>query len=151
MYKGHVKDNELPIKPGDKITIKKGTEVHSYRPDRGKFTAGKTYKVTVDHIISGRTVTIAGRHKGDDQWRPEQQAEELAAWSRSLGAEYNKYYEYNTTMDDFPGLMAVAEERPAYFGNGRILVVHLSNPEVRWAGSSGYWTSVDINDVPEAQ
>lgn len=25
-----------------------------------------------------------------------------------------------------------------------------SNPTVRWPGSGGYWSSVDINDIPEA-
>jgi hypothetical protein len=57
---GYYSDEELPIKPGMVVTIKKGTIVKTY--GRDPKPAGKTYKVKVDHILNGCT-----RHLGESQ------------------------------------------------------------------------------------
>jgi hypothetical protein len=82
-FEGYIPDHELPIKRGDTVTIPKGTLVKNVRT--GVTIAGRTYKVKVDHFISGMT---------HDQVK-------------------------------IP-------------------------PKVCWAGSGGYWSEVDINDIPEA-
>jgi hypothetical protein len=84
----------LPIKNGDVVTIRKGTLVWH----RGeKNPAGRTFKVKVDHILSGVTLTDGDR-------------------------AYN--------------------ERHGRSGSD-------VNPRVVWAGSGGYWSEADINDIPE--
>lgn len=38
------------------------------------------------------------------------------------------------------------------YGNSfRQEVIPMRNPLVRWAGPSGYWSEVDLNNIPEAQ
>jgi len=44
--------NELPIKKGDIVIIKKGT-IYSTTRSIGYHIAGKNYKVKVDHLIHG--------------------------------------------------------------------------------------------------
>ena len=51
-FLGFVPKEDLPVKAGDTITILRGTRVvcHRLKIDR---RAGRTYKVVVDHILSG--------------------------------------------------------------------------------------------------
>lgn len=89
-FVGCYDDDELPIKPGDMVTIKKGTLVRSLH--HGNKPAGRTYKVKVDHILNG--TTTRRNHRGEE--------------------------------------------------------FICTNPSIRWAGTGGYWSTVDINDIPEA-
>lgn len=84
-YIGYHEDKEIPVKAGDSVTIRKGVEIRTTSPGARTKIAGRTYKITVHHILNGCT------HLGEV----------------------------------------------------------LSNPSVRWAGSGGYWSDVDINDIPE--
>jgi hypothetical protein len=58
-FVGFHEDDQLPIKKGHVVTIKKGTVIHSMHPDPAKKrrVAGRTYKVTVDHVLNGRSST----------------------------------------------------------------------------------------------
>ena len=89
-YPGYVdkKENPYPFKKGDIVTIPKGTYIRT-TGGRPNGPAGKTYKVKVDHFISG------------------------------------------TQFEDSYGYC-------------------IENPEMRWAGTGGYWHGVDINDILEA-
>jgi len=48
---GYIPRDELPIKQGDRVTIKKGTLVRNV--NKGTAPAGRNYKVTIHHFISG--------------------------------------------------------------------------------------------------
>ena len=107
-FEGYHEDHDLPIRRGDTVTILKGTTIQTTMPSKDRTgrtgyyvtkTAGRTYKVKVDHILNGMTFT-----------------EEFVR-NRGNG------------------------EKPG----------HKQNPSVRWPGTGGYWFSVDINDIPEAQ
>lgn len=50
-YVGYVDPKDLPIKAGDWVVIKKGIWVRTLCKERK--TAGKTYKVRVNHILPG--------------------------------------------------------------------------------------------------
>jgi hypothetical protein len=93
-FEGYVE--KLPICSGDKITIKKGTMVRCNGETK---PAGKTYKVTVHHVLNG--------------YKPD--AAEIAYQER----------------------------------HGNTVVGW--NPKAVWPGSGGYWSEVDMNDIPEAQ
>lgn len=91
-YLGFHYDDDLTIKPGMTVTIRKGTMVEC----RGEVKpAGRTYKVVVNHILNGQNLYIEGSA-------------------------------FRTT------------------------VTPIKAPTVRWAGTGGYWSAVDINDIPEA-
>jgi hypothetical protein len=90
-FMGGCDEKSLPIKKGMVVTIKKGTMIHTIGKEPRP--AGRTYKVTVNHVTSGYTQHRA--HHGD--------------------------------------------------------IVPSQNPTIVWPGTGGYWTSADINDIPEAQ
>lgn len=48
----HADLNSLPVKKGDIVLIKKGTRYHSMK-DGEYHTAGKSYKVKVNHVLHG--------------------------------------------------------------------------------------------------
>lgn len=50
-FPGYHKDEHLPIKPGQTVTIRKGVEVKTVGKDPKP--AGKTYRVKVHHLLSG--------------------------------------------------------------------------------------------------
>lgn len=52
-YEGYHEDQYLPIRPGETVTIPKGTSIRSTNPSRKTSTAGRTYKVRVDHVLCG--------------------------------------------------------------------------------------------------
>lgn len=99
-FEGYYRDDELPLKDGDIVTILKGTRIKTTMPraeDKVRY-AKRTYKVRINHLLNGTTITIQNRGRDFDL---------------PLGP--------------------------------------LTNPSVRWGGTGGYWFSVDINDIPEAQ
>jgi hypothetical protein len=51
-YEGYWDIEKLPIKAGDIVLIRKGTRYHSMR-DGEYHTAGKSYTVTVNHVLCG--------------------------------------------------------------------------------------------------
>jgi len=58
-FEGFHEESTLPVRRGDLITIKKGTTIHTTMPrieDRTRI-AGRTYKVRIDHILNGITIT----------------------------------------------------------------------------------------------
>ncbi len=57
---------------------------------------------------------------------------------------------YKVKVDHILNGMTFTEEFVRNRGNGET-AGHKQNPSVRWPGTGGYWFSVDINDIPEAQ
>lgn len=137
----------LPVAPKMRVRIKKGTQLRSTHPQRhGTFEAGRTYTVTVHHVLPGQTYTVGSVY--DDgravlngtHWR------DLYHLCQSLGIDYP----YGSVKNDEcllselrkTGLLEVVEK-----GHHQSLRLHTQNPKVRWAGSGGYWVEADINDV----
>jgi hypothetical protein len=61
-FEGYHDEHDLPVKAGDTVTIVKGTLIRTTMPVPGKKAyqakiAGRTYKVKVDHILNGMTIT----------------------------------------------------------------------------------------------
>lgn len=52
---GYHSIEELPIKAGDRVRIKKGTPILNcfYKGRPREYEAGKTYVITVDHVMTG--------------------------------------------------------------------------------------------------
>lgn len=55
LFEGYKEDENLPIRKGQIVTIKKGTVIRTMHPDPAKKTkiAGRTYKVKVHHVLNG--------------------------------------------------------------------------------------------------
>jgi len=65
-FTGYVPNDQLPVKKGDVVTIRKGVTVHTTRPAKNRkgyvrHTAGRTYKIVVDHVLNGT-------HHIEDEW-----------------------------------------------------------------------------------
>ncbi len=123
-YEGYYTDSELPIKPGTKVRLKKGTMLNSMHPSKdGPYECGRTMTIEIDHVLNGISKPAymllyeRNRHGAD---------------SPLLGNidwdEVGRTYHENT-----------AESYKKMFP--------VQNPRVVWAGAGGYWVEADINDV----
>lgn len=59
-YVGYHEKEDLPIKPGDRVRIKRGVVVK--RTFHGSAPAGRTYVVIVHHLLSGSTDSWSQKH-----------------------------------------------------------------------------------------
>lgn len=66
-FEGYHAPETLPVKRGDTVTIKKGTVIKTTmpRPEDKTKIAGRTYKVQVDHVLPGRTITELTCRRGE--------------------------------------------------------------------------------------
>jgi hypothetical protein len=57
---GYHEPSSLPVRAGDIVTIPRGTKIRTTRPGAANKvkTAGRTYRVKVDHVLTGRTVSV---------------------------------------------------------------------------------------------
>jgi len=60
IYKGYNNPKDLPVQPGDMVTIPKGTVVRMTAPHKRKRVAKKTYQIKVDHILPGSNTCLVG-------------------------------------------------------------------------------------------
>jgi hypothetical protein len=67
-FVGYHEDHELPVKRGDTVTILKGTKIKTTcpRPEDKHKVAKRTYKIKVDHILNGTTITQLNRGRDFD-------------------------------------------------------------------------------------
>jgi hypothetical protein len=65
-YIGYHEDHELPLKDGDVVTILKGTPIKTTHPTKKARVAGRTYKVKINHILNGTTITVLNRNRGEE-------------------------------------------------------------------------------------
>ena len=75
-YEGRHELEDLPVKPGDRVRIKKGTPVGHPIKNRykGRYKAKKTYVIEIDHITLGHS----------HQWEHRRQNPEVV-WSGAGG------------------------------------------------------------------
>lgn len=109
---------DVPFKPGQLIVIPKGTRITTRKGPR---EAKRTYTVRVNHILPGRSIPY---HE--------------ALFNRS----YRPMLEQRGF--DFAPLQAAYDANSPEYYRGR---VPLDNPQIRWAGTGGYWFGVDINHI----
>jgi hypothetical protein len=59
-YAGYWHLEDLPVRPGDMVTIPKGTTIRTMAPGKRKRVAKRTYRVKVDHVLPGSNAIIMG-------------------------------------------------------------------------------------------
>lgn len=63
-FEGYHDQHDLPVKKGDRVTIRKGTVIRTTHPQRSpSYIAGRTYKVTIHHMMEGSSDT---KHEWDE-------------------------------------------------------------------------------------
>ncbi len=123
-YEGFYTDADLPVRPGSKVRITKGTLLRSMHPSRdGPYESGKSLTVTVDHVLNGVSMP----------------AMDLLARRRRYGANDPSLRGVN--WDELDHL---DEKHDIDFCNK---MIPMQNPTVVWAGAGGYWVEAGINDV----
>lgn len=130
-YKGYFADHELPLKPGDTVTIPKGTPIRTTGRERHK-VAGRAHSVRVDHILNGRSFTIG--HVSSDGTR-----HHIGLYRTDEAAIVERYGVSSRELLHHPD----AREHERY------IIIPMEPPTIRWAGTGGYWHEVDINLIPE--
>lgn len=139
--RGYYEPSELPIKCGDTVRVKRGTVVK--RLFHGEKRAKQTYTITVDHVLSGRAMNVGTFHPADDQG-PDRLA--LMSFREKYSEPFARIY----GTHNLEALVFYMVAVPRITVSGKVyysLFLPLSNPEVRWAGSGGYWMEADINDI----
>lgn len=136
-FQGYTADENLPFKKGEFITLPKGTLFHH----RGELQETKrTYKVKVDHMLNGSDMCVG-------HFYTDRQEAHLTYYNRHDADWVKKTYGTDDLTQLWP-LMKVVR----YGRDDRHVAIYLpmSNPEVRWAGKGGYWSSADINQLVAA-
>ena len=125
-YEGYHESNQLPFRQGQKVVIPAGVTVKTTNPSKDDYVLARRQTVEIKMFMPGRSVSM---HYAMGE-----------AWI------VRKFREERGIDLDAVGRKLLEEDRDQFY-NGRI---HLDNPKVCWAGTSGYWCEVDINDILEA-
>lgn len=131
-FVGHHDEASLPIKAGDRITIPAGVNVGSFNPSQRRRVTARKQTVTVVDILCGMDT----------------RCNHVASWdraSRHPGCE-DLFAAYDLAMEAYRA-EEDADRARALYDFACSLRVPISNPELRWGGTGGYWCWVDINDV----
>lgn len=148
---GYHHESTLPIKKGDKVRIPKGVEVKSRE---GVKISGRPQTVDVNHVLPGVSANVGILTKGlepggADHWSWQIRVRDLEDLMRQLGLPCGNNLDFEVSRQVIlirarENLIPCTGDSDCRSFYGR---VHVSNPMVRWAGSNGYWRSVDINDL----
>jgi hypothetical protein len=128
-YLGYQKDNVLPFKKGDTVIIPKGVLVYSMHPQKDPTLTKRSFKVKIDHFMSGQSSFITYMNERDCY----RNDGTMRINPKDLQKMKDEYWENKRQNKD--------TEEPQ---------IHFSNPKVCWAGAGRYWHEVDINDILEA-
>lgn len=139
---------------GDRVRIKKGATLRSTSPSKdGPYTAGKSYEVTVDHVLDGVTILLGWQYEDGEvrlegtHWRTLYRYLDGLLEGLSFGDFWGGY------RGDHAALLGrikselgdrFYEERSDL---GADLYLRVIGPTVRWAGSGGYWVAASVRDV----
>jgi len=129
---------------GDLVTILKGTAIKTTHPQFPTKTAGRTYKVKVNHVLNGWSLCVGYRNYSADG---EMDHTDLS-WHRS---EETNLLNALGGSDDATILAGCHEGKRYSRADGSSycsLFVRISPPSVRWAGTGGYWHEVSLTDLP---
>lgn len=139
--------SSLPIKQGQTITIKKGMPVRTLK--HGVTGAGRTYKVKVNHILNGQTLTVGTvlRRQGEDEkfvWMCSDRDLYFLMGRFGLSTAARDFEASKATLQEM-ALKNLVPVKGAPDGRAFTAVLHTCNPSIRWAGTGGYWCEIDIN------
>jgi hypothetical protein len=125
MYLGFHETSELPIKRGQSLTIPKGT-IYRHRGQLREVKRATTIKV--HSVMHGMSLCVGHLYQNGEV--------HFSFMDRHDPERIKEIYGHSNVAELWP-LMRVNE-----YGS---IFLPISNPEVTWAGSGGYWSEADIN------
>jgi len=144
--RGYQEKKTLPAwaQPGRKVRFQKGALLRSMHPDKvGPYRAARAQTITVEHILSGRTVTIAHKNGAGEEPHLLEREKDLLRIAQGIGIEEP----WRNITGTVRTLLDMCEHvKQGKRGDITAYKLHQSNPTLRWAGAGGYWVEVDIND-----
>tara|TARA_B100001094_G_scaffold282235_1_gene294210 strand:+ start:1913 stop:2350 length:438 start_codon:yes stop_codon:yes gene_type:complete len=137
-------------KKGDRVRIKKGAVLRSTSPSKdGPYEAGRTYTITVDHVLEGSAILLGWQHEDGKvrlegtHWRT------LFRYLDGLlgGLSYNDFW--GGYKQDHAALLdrIKTELGDRFYERGADLYLRVVDTKIRWAGSGGYWVEASANEV----
>ena len=130
-YTGYCNLSDLPVREGDEITLPKGTP-YTYRGELRE--TGRKTRVKVNHVLEGSDLVVGYYQRTSGHYH-------LGCASEADMHLVRKLYGTDNLEELWPRMRVSGDIHAT-------IRLPLSNPEVCWAGSGGYWASVDINLVP---
>ena len=149
MYRGYTKGIKANFPKGTKVRIRKGTPVHATAPGKeGTRPAGRTYTVTVDHVLDGFSQRIGVLYR-DGSWHWMIREKDLYGVMERRGLPYGTAADTEASMEVLKeeALRNWRESLQPEAGTEHNIYLHVTNPTVRWGGSGGYWSDCDVNLV----
>lgn len=135
--RGYNEDVIQAVRRGQIVTIYKGVLVSNYHT--GEKLSGKTYKVKVDHVLPGIAHSVG--------WWDSQTGQ--VTFQQMDGKHTDPFFRaYGTrNLEDLVFYMHTRTGASSASGRLHYLYLPLENPKIRWAGTGGYWSEADINDI----
>jgi hypothetical protein len=134
------------FKQGDTVTILKGTVIKTTHPQFPEKCAKRTYKIKINHVLRGWSICVGARHfdaKGNmehEGWQGVHRSDEHHVRGVLGGPITNE------------ALRAHCHEGERYKrpdGSSYChLLIRITPPSFRWAGTGGYWHEVAVTDLP---
>lgn len=130
--RGYVPNSELPYPKGARVQLPAGTPVNTRK---GVKILKRAQTVTVEQWLNGSSLP-AGIY-----------------WHKHDAADLGYQTDNDVhTVESLYGTTELAELWPLMHleedGEKTWLYLPLSSPQLRWAGTGGYWMSVDLEHVP---
>lgn len=133
-YRGYLtpeQERALPIQPGMKVVIPKGTRIRTMDPKHPVKIAKRSYTITVRGLCPGSGISVERRSTG---W--------VSYYPRAIDAVLSEEYA-SSKIDEVEEWLIPTDDEDRF-------LLPTSNPAVRWSGSGYYWHEADINDLLEA-
>lgn len=135
-YVGYHDAHTLPFKRGEKVVIPAGTRVRSYNPSKKEWFTTRKQVVAISMIMPGMSANPGFQKRRDIEQMCEGKAIDVN----------DHYFRW-----EFMALQAREEQdqqiSSMLYREYREYKIPVDNPTVQWAGTGGYWTWVDINDI----
>jgi hypothetical protein len=142
-------------KSGDRVRIKKGATLRSTSPSKdGPYTAGKSYEVTVDHVIDGVTILLGWQYEDGGvrlegtHWRTLFRYLDGLLEGLSFGDFWGGYGgDHAALLERIKSELGDRFYEETIGPRGVGLYLRVIDPKVRWAGSGGHWVEASVHEV----
>lgn len=128
-YTGYITEALLPIKAGMTVKLAKGVLYAC----RGKLVENKKNRsIKVNHVLPGQSLAVGFFHHASGEVH-------FSYTQRHDIYTVKNLYGTDNLMDLWP-LMTTSD-----YDHYSTIFLPISNPQVSWAGTGGYWCDADIN------
>lgn len=131
-FRGYIPDSELPYRRGSKVRLPAGTPTRTHK---GGKVLTRAQTVTINHWLNGSEIQVGV------YWHTRDAVDFGYPTNNDVHTVEELYG--TTTLADLWPLMHMETD-----GEKTWLYLPISSPQLRWAGTGGYWKAVDFEHVP---